>query len=143
MIIAWENFTPLNSFIGGCLIGVAALLLMALKGRIMGVSGIIAGLFASNSTDERAWRFAFLLGAVLGPICLQTVTGQPVISQAVASGLQFYLAAFLVGIGTAIGAGCTSGHGICGLARLSPRSLVAVLAFMTSAVATVAVLKFV
>ena len=141
MSIAWTSFTPLESFIGGCLIGLAALLLMALKGRVMGVSGIVSGLFVANPADERAWRLLFLIGCVLGPIGWQALSGAPVEWQAVASGPQFYLAAFLVGIGTAIGSGCTSGHGICGLSRLSPRSFAAVMAFMASAIATVAVLK--
>lgn len=141
MSIAWTSFTPLESFIGGCLIGLAALLLMALKGRVMGVSGIVSGLFVANPADERAWRLLFLIGCVLGPIGWQAFSGAPVEWQAVASGPQFYLAAFLVGIGTAIGSGCTSGHGICGLSRLSPRSFAAVMAFMASAIVTVAVLK--
>jgi uncharacterized membrane protein YedE/YeeE len=141
MTVAWENFTPLESFIGGGLIGLAALLLMALNGRIMGVSGIMSGVLAKNPVDERAWRVLFLSGAVLGPIVWQAIAGAPVAWQMVATGPQFYLAAFLVGVGTAIGSGCTSGHGICGLSRFSSRSFVAVLAFMASAVATVALLK--
>jgi len=107
----------------------------------MGVSGIIGGLFGTASSAERGWRLAFLLGAVAGPIIWQIITKAPIIWQAVASGPQFYIAAFLVGLGTAIGSGCTSGHGICGLARLSPRSLMAVMAFMASAVATVAIVN--
>jgi hypothetical protein len=85
----------------------------------------------------------FLGGAILGPVIWQVIAGSPIAWQAVASGPQFYIAAFLVGVGTAIGSGCTSGHGICGLARMSPRSLVAVLAFMVSAIATVALIKLV
>ena len=139
MTIAWASFTPISAFLGGCLIGLAALLLMLFQGRVMGVSGIIGGLFGTASTAGRGWRLAFLLGAVAGPIMSQIITTAPTIWQAVASGPQFYIAAFLVGLGTAIGSGCTSGHGICGLARFSRRSLVAVVAFFTSAVATVAI----
>lgn len=143
MSVAWASFTPLESFIGGCLIGLAALLLMALKGRVMGVSGILSGIVAPTGTGERGWRLMFLGGAILGPVIWQVIAGSPIAWQSVASGPQFYIAAFLVGVGTAIGSGCTSGHGICGLARMSPRSLVAVLAFMVSAIATVALIKLV
>ena len=143
MSVAWASFTPLESFIGGCLIGLAALLLMALKGRVMGISGILSGIVAPTGTGERGWRLMFLGGAILGPVIWQVIVGSPIAWQAVASGPQFYIAAFLVGVGTAIGSGCTSGHGICGLARMSPRSLVAVLAFMVSAIATVALIKLV
>ena len=96
-----------------------------------------------TGTGERGWRLMFLGGAILGPVIWQVIAGSPIAWQAVASGPQFYIAAFLVGVGTAIGSGCTSGHGICGLARMSPRSLVAVLAFMVSAIATVALIKLV
>jgi len=106
---------------------------MMFQGRIMGVSGIIGGLFGTASSAERGWRLAFLLGAVAGPIIWQAVASVP----------QFDIAAFVVGLGTAIGSGCTSGHGICGLARFSPRSLIAVMAFMTSAVATVFIVNHV
>lgn len=141
MTIAWASFTPLSAFLGGCLIGLAALLLMAFQGRVMGISGILGGLFGAASSGDRTWRLAFLLGVVGGPIAWQAVTKAPIVWQAVAAGPQFYTAAFLVGLGTAIGSGCTSGHGICGLARFSPRSFVAVMAFMTSAVATVAIVN--
>ncbi|MDB3880509.1 YeeE/YedE family protein [Alphaproteobacteria bacterium] len=143
MTIAWASFTPISAFLGGCLIGLAALLLMVFQGRVMGVSGIIGGLFGTTSAAERGWRLAFLLGAVAGPIMSQIISTAPTIWQAVASGPQFYIAAFLVGFGTAIGSSCTSGHGICGLARFSSRSLIAVMAFMTSAVATVAIVNHV
>ena len=143
MTVAWASFTPISAFLGGCLIGLAALLLIVFQGRIMGVSGIISGLFGTTSPAERGWRLAFLLGVVAGPIMSQIITTAPIIWQAVASGPQFYSAAFLVGLGTAIGSGCTSGHGICGLARFSSRSLIAVMAFMTSAVATVAIVNHV
>ena len=100
MTIAWASFTPISAFLGGCLIGLAALLLMVFQGRIMGVSGIIGGLFGTVSPAERGWRLAFLLGAVAGPINWQMITKAPIIWQVVASGPQFYIAAFLVGLGT-------------------------------------------
>ena len=141
MTIAWASFTPISAFLGGCLIGLAALLLMVFQGRVMGVSGIIGWLSETASPAERGWRLAFLLGAMAGPIMSQIITTAPTIWQAVASGPQFYIAAFLVGLGTAIGSGCTSGHGICGLAQFSPRSMIAVMVFMASAVATVAIVN--
>ena len=143
MSVAWASFTPLESFLGGCLIGLSALLLMALKGRVMGISGILAGVVALSVTGEWGWRLMFIGGAILGPTIWQFIAGTTIEWQAVSSGPQFYIAAFLVGAGTAIGSGCTSGHGICGLARMSPRSLVAVLSFMVSAIVTVAVITLV
>ena len=141
MTIAWTSFTPLSSFVGGCLIGLAALLLMAIHGRVMGVSGIVGGLFEKYKPAEFGWRFAFLSGVIIAPIAWEFTTKTQIVWQAAASGPQFYIAAFLVGLGTAIGSGCTSGHGICGLARLSKRSFVAVISFTTSAVVTVAIIN--
>lgn len=143
MSFAWASFTPLESFLGGCLIGLSAFSLMALKGRVMGISGILADVVTPTGTGERGWRLMFLGGAIFGPVIWQLIAGTTIEWQAVSSGLQFYIAAFLVGVGTAIGSGCTSGHGICGLARMSPRSLVAVLYFMVSAIATVALVTLV
>jgi len=140
MEIAWSEFTPWASFAGGAMIGAAALGLMLLNGRIMGMSGILNGLMMGN--PDRAWRLAFVIGVIAGPFLLIVVTGAPLVRDAVASGPVFYIAAFLVGLGTAIGSGCTSGHGICGLSRLSPRSLAAVVAFMASAIVTVALVRF-
>ena len=95
MTIAWASFTPISTFHGGCLIGLtAALMLMVFQGRVMGVSGIIGGLFGTTSPAERGWRLAFLLGAVAGLILSQTHTKAPTIWQAVASGPQFYIAVF-------------------------------------------------
>ncbi len=141
MTINWSEFTPLMSFIGGLLIGGAALLLMVTKGRVMGVSGILAGLLSPSHSSEFYWRLAFVTGTLAGPFVLVALTRSPIVSVPVADGLLFYLAAFLVGIGSAIGSGCTSGHGICGLARLSLRSLAAVMTFMTSAVVTVFIVR--
>ena len=122
------------------MIGVAALFLMLLNGRVMGMSGILSGLLAKQ--PDWAWRLAFVIGVIVGPLLFIGLTGAPVERQAVMSGPLLYVAAFLVGLGTAVGSGCTSGHGICGLSRFSLRSLAAVMAFMVSAVITVALIRF-
>ena len=132
-------FTPVTALIGGILIGSAALLLYALLGRIAGISGILD--HAIQARGDRGWRIAFLLGMVVAATAWLAITGaQP------RSGfpLSWLLAAgLLVGFGTRVGNGCTSGHGVCGLARLSRRSLLATLAFMGSGIATVFVLRHV
>lgn len=135
------NFTPVASLFGGALIGLAAVLLMAAIGRIMGATGILsAAIFAE---DDRAWRWAILAGMVSGPALFLTLTGNwPEITVPVST-LSLIAGGLLVGIGVSYGSGCTSGHGVCGLARLSPRSLVAVLTFMLTAAATVYVVRHV
>ena len=140
MEIVWAEFTPLASFVGGAMIGVAALFLMLFNGRVMGMSGILSGLLVKRT--DWAWRLAFVIGVIVGPLLFMGLTGAPVERQAVMSGPLLYVAAFLVGLGTAVGSGCTSGHGICGLSRFSLRSLAAVMAFMVSAVITVALIRF-
>ena len=139
MQINWIELTPVLSLIGGMLIGAASLLLMIANGRVMGVSGILGGLLGPS--DARSWRLAFLLGAVAAPLLLVQTGLFEIDIQPVASGFLLYGAAFLVGLGTAIGSGCTSGHGICGLSRLSLRSLAAVCTFMGTAIFTVFVLR--
>ena len=140
MEIAWAEFTPAASFAGGAMIGVAALFLMLLNGRVMGMSGILSGLLVKR--PDWQWRLAFVIGVIVGPFIFLAVTGAPIERQTVMSGPLVYVAAFLVGLGTAVGSGCTSGHGICGLSRLSLRSFAAVMAFMVSAVITVALVRF-
>ena len=140
MEIAWAEFTPMASFGGGAMIGVAALFLMLLNGRIMGMSGILSGLLVK--LPDWPWRLAFVIGVIAGPFIFMAVTGALIERQIVMSGPLVYVAAFLVGLGTAVGSGCTSGHGICGLSRLSLRSFAAVMAFMVSAVITVALVRF-
>ena len=140
MEIAWAEFTPMASFGGGAMIGVAALFLMLLNGRIMGMSGILSGLLVKLA--DWPWRLAFVIGVIAGPFIFMAVTGALIERQIVMSGPLVYVAAFLVGLGTAVGSGCTSGHGICGLSRLSLRSFAAVMAFMVSAVITVALVGF-
>ena len=141
MQINWVEFTPFLSLTGGLLIGAAALFLMVANGRVMGVSGILGGLLGASGA--KGWRVAFLLGAVAAPLLLLQTGLLAIDIEPVASGLWLYGAAFLVGLGTAIGSGCTSGHGICGLSRLSLRSFAAVCTFMATAVITVFVLRHV
>ncbi len=145
MVIDFDSFTPLASLVGGVMIGVAALLLMLTQGRVMGVSGILGGILSSlivpsDKSDVR-WRVLFVIGVLAGPFLIMALTGAPVERASVASGFTLPIAGFLVGLGTALGAGCTSGHGICGLARLSVRSAVAVGMFMATAVITVYVVR--
>lgn len=141
MTINWAEFTPLMSFIGGVLIGLAALLLMITKGRIMGISGILAGLLPPASNFELLWRLAFVIGVIAGPLLLVGLDIFSIKAVPVAEGGMLYLAALLVGVGTAIGSGCTSGHGICGLARLSVRSFVAVGVFVSAGVVAVFIVR--
>lgn len=141
MSINWTEFTPLLSFLGGALIGFAALILMLLKGRIMGMSGILSGLLIPSSSAEFLWRFVFVASVIAGPALLVTFDLIMIETTPVASGILLYVAAFCVGIGTAIGKGCTSGHGICGLSRLSVRSLYAVFTFVIFGVITVSILR--
>ena len=141
MTINWMEFTPLMSFIGGLLIGAAALILMVAKGRVMGISGILAGMIPATSSFEFLWRLAFVAGVIAGPLLLVHFDLYVINVVSVADGAMLYLAALLVGVGTAIGSGCTSGHGICGLARLSPRSFAAVMVFVLAGVVTVTVLR--
>lgn len=141
MTINWMEFTPLMSFIGGLLIGAAALILMVTKGRVMGISGILAGMIPATSSFEFLWRLAFVAGVIAGPLLLVHFDLYAINVVSVADGVMLYLAALLVGVGTAIGSGCTSGHGICGLARLSPRSFAAVMVFVLAGVVTVTVLR--
>lgn len=135
----WTAFNPLTALAGGALIGLASLLLLLMLGRIAGVSGILGGLL-QRPDDNTSWRLAFVVGLPLGAIAMAQLQGG--FEPRLATGTPSLIAAgLLVGFGTRLGSGCTSGHGICGLARLSPRSLVAVLAFMASAMATVFVTR--
>lgn len=136
------EFTPWLSLLGGVLIGLSAVLLMALLGRIGGIAGITSGAFGavvpvSRAPADRGWRLAFILGLISAPIVVGLLTGQA-LEQSVSGNLPvMVLAGLLVGLGTALGSGCTSGHGVCGIARLSRRSFVAVAIFMVVAIATV------
>ncbi|WP_299969614.1 YeeE/YedE family protein [uncultured Roseobacter sp.] len=130
-------FTPLQSLAGGVLIGLAAVLLMATMGRVMGATGVLAGLLQPLSRSDLGWRAAVLLGMVSGPIGFTLVTGSMPAVQVPHSTPMLVIGGFLVGIGVTFGAGCTSGHGVCGIARLSPRSITATLTFMLTAGVTV------
>lgn len=130
------NFTPISALVGGLLIGASAALLLLLNGRIAGISGIVAGLVQSDRR-EIAWRAAFLGGVLLAPFFYVFFGGSlPRVSISSSAGL-IVAAGLLVGFGTRLGSGCTSGHGVCGISRGSPRSLVATGIFMITAVVTV------
>ena len=135
MTINLVQFTPFLSFFGGILIGSAAWILILFCGRIAGISGIIGGML-SPGTSDRGWRLAFLIGIIASPVLYGLVHPLPA-SEVSASWPIVIIAGLLVGIGTRYGSGCTSGHGVCGLSRLSPRSLVATLTFMGVAFITV------
>ena len=139
MSIAWHEFTPWTALAGGMLIGVAAAMFVLLNGRIAGISGVIGGLFKPSKGDI-AWRAAFVLGLVGSPWVYALVAALPH-PRIDASFGALVVAGLLVGVGTRYGSGCTSGHGVCGLARLSPRSLVATVAFMAAGFATVFVIR--
>ena len=129
--------------IGGVLIGLSAVLLMALSGRIAGISGIVGGLLPPKPASDRSWRLAFILGLVAAPAILRTATGDNHIGAPTVGTTTLILAGLLVGIGTALGSGCTSGHGICGMSRLSPRSIAAVAVFMATAIVTLFLVRHV
>ena len=134
------NFTPIASLVGGALIGLAAVLLMLLNGRIAGVSGIIGGLLGGDIADA-GWRIAFVAGLFAAPFLYALFAGgMPAIDIQVSTPLMI-AAGLLVGFGSTLGGGCTSGHGICGIARLSPRSIVATLVFMATGIATLFVVR--
>ncbi|TLF48266.1 YeeE/YedE family protein [Halomonas urmiana] len=146
--------TSLQGLIGGILIGLSATWLMATLGRIAGISGILGTLITQRPRGDSAWRLAFLLGLISGPIVLMLlggglgnvagggvdVTGE-VIGQPAGGVPLMLLAGLLVGVGTGLGSGCTSGHGVCGLSRLSVRSLVATITFLVAAIVTVFVVR--
>ena len=134
------DFTPYSGFFGGVLIGVAALLLLLANGRIAGISGIVAGLLEPSFSDA-AWRLMFIAGLWIGAIALILARGAPFAVALQASMPVMVVAGFLVGFGTRMGGGCTSGHGVCGIARGSKRSIVATIVFIATAMATVYVVR--
>lgn len=137
MQIDWMNFTPLASLSGGVLIGLAAVLLMAFNGKIMGISGIAGA--ALSASEGRPWRLSFILGVIIGPVAYQFLMGD-VEMVMVASLPVLAIAGLAVGIGTALGSGCTSGHGICGISRFSVRSIGATVTFVATGMVTVFVI---
>ena len=139
MSIGWNVFTPGSALVGGILIGIAAAMLLLLNGRVAGISGILGGLLKPTPGDI-GWRAAFVVGLIAAPLAYTLFAVLPRL-QIDASYGALVLAGLLVGIGTRYGSGCTSGHGVCGLSRLSPRSLVATLIFMGAGFATVFVIR--
>jgi len=136
-------FTPIQSLSGGVLIGWAAVLLMLTMGRIMGATGILAGILSPSSSSDLTWRLVFLAGMVMGPLVVMLVTGSlPEVSVRVSTPA-LIIGGVIVGIGVTFGSGCTSGHGVCGMARLSKRSIVATLTFMLTTGITVFVIRHV
>jgi uncharacterized protein len=133
------DFTPFASFAGGILIGLGAVILMAFNGRIAGMTAMLGGVLEPRHPDS-PWRLAFLLGAMLAPLTA-TLLGANFAFFAPTTGLMLAIGGVIVGVGVTFGSGCTSGHGICGLARLSPRSLLAVLTFMATTFATVTLIR--
>lgn len=139
MQIDWLNFTPLSALLGGALIGLAAALLINLNGRVMGAGGILGGLFSTRA--DWSWRLSFLAGLIVPAIAVSAIgVPKPVL---LAGTSTLVVAGILVGFGTRLGSGCTSGHGICGIARFSPRSIVATLVFTLAGIATVYVVRHV
>ena len=139
MTIDWTNFTPWASLAGGLLIGVATVTLLLFNGRIAGISGIVGGLLKPTRGDI-TWRIAFVAGLVLSPLAFAVAAPLSEVHSE-ASYPMLLVAGLLVGVGTRFGSGCTSGHGICGLSRRSPRSMVATLAFMVAGFVTVYVVR--
>jgi uncharacterized membrane protein YedE/YeeE len=142
MNIDWAHFTPFASLTGGIILGIASAIFILVNGRILGISGILGGLLPPKAGDT-TWRLAFLLGMFAAPTVFHAVVPAQYISapRIDASGWMVIAAGLLVGIGTRYASGCTSGHGVCGLSRLSPRSLVATLSFMGAGFVMVYVLR--
>jgi uncharacterized membrane protein YedE/YeeE len=144
MTIDWANFTPWASLSGGVVLGVASALFILVNGRVLGISGILGGLLPPREGDA-GWRVSFLLGMLAAPLVygLLAPAGFVQAPRIDAGTATIIAAGLLVGLGTRYGSGCTSGHGVCGLSRLSPRSLVATLAFMGAGFAMVFVVRHV
>ena len=142
MTIDWTHFTPWASLAGGVMLGIASAVFILANGRILGISGILGGLLRPK-TGDTGWRIAFLLGMLAAPVTLQWLAPAGFLSAPrIEAGLAaVVVAGLLVGYGTRLGSGCTSGHGVCGLSRLSPRSLVATGTFMAAGFAIVFVIR--
>ncbi len=132
-------FDPISALLGGVLIGIAAMLLALLLGRIAGISGIFAGCLNSRAA-EKGWRAAFIIGLVAAPVIAQAAGFRVLPPQLPANAVLIAIAGLLVGFGTRLAGGCTSGHGVCGIARMSPRSIVATVIFMVTAMIVVAIM---
>lgn len=138
MSIDWYNFTPWTALVGGALIGLAASLFAVMNGRVAGISGVLGSLLAGG--EGRGEKALFIFGLLLAPLLWQLFSHLPAI-EINSSWMALTVAGLLVGVGTRYGSGCTSGHGVCGLSRLSPRSLAATLSFMAAGFCTVFVLR--
>lgn len=136
-------FTPWQSLSGGALIGLASTLLMLFLGRIMGATGIMAGILAAGPREDKSWRVAVLLGMITAPLAVLMATGQMPAIEVPVSLPMLVAGGVIVGVGVTYGSGCTSGHGVCGMARLSPRSIAATLVFMVTTGLTVFVVRHV
>ena len=138
-MINWINFTPWTALAGGLLIGLAAAVFVLFNGRIAGISGILGGLLRAHPGDV-GWRVAFLAGLMAAPVLYGLVAALPQVTVDAGEGT-LVAAGLLVGVGTRYGAGCTSGHGVCGISRMSPRSLVATATFMFAGFVTVYIVR--
>lgn len=136
-------FTPLQSLGGGALIGLSAVMLMGLHGRIFGATGILTGLIAPGNRSDFTWRAILLLGMISGPLLVLALTGTMPAVDVPVSTTALVVGGLLVGVGVTFSSGCTSGHGVCGLARLSPRSAASVVTFMAATAATVYIIRHV
>lgn len=135
-----ENFTPYSALAGGIMIGLSVTIMLLFNGRITGISSMLSELL-SPSSGEWPWRLVFIMGMMLGTLFYITVFSEPLIAQRDLPFSLLIIAGFLVGFGTRLGNGCTSGHGICGIARRSPRSIIATMVFMTSGGITVFIMR--
>ncbi len=143
MIYTATQFTPYSALLGGILIGLSALMLLAFNGRIAGISGIVGNLFSARGSDFQ-WRLAFTLGLIAGAFAYLNLAPAGAIEIHIETGWAWMLTSgFIVGVGTRLGRGCTSGHGVCGIGRVSPRSIVATITFMIVAGLTVFVIRHV
>ena len=132
-----ENFTPIPAFAGGLLIGLSAVIMLLFNGRITGISGILDGIVINSKSGDRVWRICFLLGLVLGGFLFKLIMPDSYIPRDGFSLVLLITGGFIVGVGTRMGSGCTSGHGICGIARFSRRSILATVIFMLTGAITV------
>lgn len=132
-----ENFTPIPAFAGGLLIGLSAVIMLLFNGRITGISGILDGIVINSKSGDRVWRICFLLGLVLGGFLFKLIMPDSFIPRDGFSLVLLITGGFIVGVGTRMGSGCTSGHGICGIARFSRRSILATVIFMLTGAITV------
>ncbi len=143
MTVIETAFTPGASLIGGLLIGFGTVLLMAVRGNVFGATGILAGFLTPSSSSEWGWRAVLIAGMLTGPFVVLGVTGALPVIEVPVSKWMMIVGGFIVGLGVTYGAGCTSGHGVCGIARLSPRSIAATVTFMITAGITVYIIRHV